>query len=60
MMGVSRRQPDLFEEPPRLRLIPDDRRRAMVEMLRALLTEALSREASSLLRKEARDEPDRR
>jgi hypothetical protein len=32
----------------------------MVEMLRALLTEALSREASSLLRKEARDEPDRR
>jgi hypothetical protein len=45
-MRLNRRQPDLFEEPPRLRPIPNERRRAMVENLRALLTEALSQEAN--------------
>jgi hypothetical protein len=59
IMRLNRRQPDLFEEPPRLRPIPNERRRAMLENLRALLTEALSREASSSIRKEARHEPDR-
>ena len=58
-MRLNRRQPDLFEEPPRLRPIPNERRRAMVESVRALLTEALSSEASIQIRKEARHEPDR-
>jgi hypothetical protein len=58
-MRLNRRQPDLFEEPPRLRPIPNERRQAMVESVRALLTEALSREVSSSIRKEARHEPDR-
>ena len=38
IMRLNRRQPDLFEEPPRLRPIPNERRRAMLENLRALLT----------------------
>ena len=58
-MRVKRRQPDLFEEPPRLRLIPNERRLAMVESLRALLAEALSQQVSASIRKEARHEPDR-
>jgi len=58
-MRLNRRQPDLFEEPPRLRSIPKERRLAMVESVRALLTEALSHEAPSSIRKEARHEPDR-
>lgn len=58
-MHLNRRQPDLFEEPPPLRSIPNERRRAMVESVRALLTEALSQEVSSSIGKEARYEPDR-
>ncbi len=58
-MRLNRRQPDLFEEPPRLRPISDERRRAMVESVRALLAEALPQEISSSIRKEARHEPDR-
>ena len=56
---LNRRQPDLFEEPPRPRPIPNERRRAMVESLRALLAEALPQEVSSSIGKEARHEPDR-
>ena len=58
-MRLNRRQPDLFVEPPRLRPIPTERRQAMVENVRALLTEALARDAPSSIRKEARHEPDR-
>ncbi len=58
-MRLNRRQPDLFEEPPRLRPILNERRRAMVESLRALLAEALSQKVSVSIRKEARHEPDR-
>jgi hypothetical protein len=58
-MRLNRRQPDLFEEPPRPRPIPNERRRAMVESVRALLAEALPQEVSSSIRKEARHEPDR-
>jgi len=57
-MRLKRRQPDLFEEPLHRRPISNERRRAMVESLRALLTEALSKDVS-LVRKEARHEPDR-
>ena len=59
IMRLNRRQPDLFEEPPRQRPIPNERRQAMVESLRALLTEAFSKEVSTSIRKEARDEPGR-
>ena len=59
MMRVNRQQPDLFEEPPRPLPISNDHRRAMVETLRALLTEALSLEVSSSIRKEGRHELDR-
>ena len=58
-MRINRRQPDLFEEPPRPRPIPNERRRAMVESVRALLAEALAQELSTPTRKEARHEPDR-
>ena len=58
-MRLNRRQPDLFEEPPRQRPIPKERRQAMVESVRALLTEALSQKVSTSIRKEARHEPDR-
>ncbi len=54
-----RRQPDLFAVPPNQPPIPSHRRQATVESLRALLTEALSSEASTQIRKEARHEPDR-
>jgi hypothetical protein len=54
-----RREPDLFERPPDRHPIPRERRGAMLEILRALLTEALSDEAATLIRKEARHEPDR-
>ena len=42
-----RREPDLFERPPDRHPIPRERREAMVEILRALLTEALSDEAAN-------------
>ncbi len=58
-MRLNRRQPDLFAEPPRLRPIPKERRLAVVENVRALLTEALSQKVSAPIRKEARHEPDR-
>jgi len=58
-MRPNHRQPDLFEEPPRLRPIPKERRQAMVENVRALLAEALSQKVSPSIRKEARHEPDR-
>jgi hypothetical protein len=58
-MRLNRRQPDLFEEPPRPQPIPKERRQAMVENVRALLAEALSRKISTSIRKEARHEPDR-
>ena len=54
-----RRQPDLFKGPPNQPPIPSHCRPATVESLRALLTEALSSEASIQIRKEARHEPDR-
>jgi hypothetical protein len=59
IMRLNRRQPDLFEEPPRLRPIPNERRRVMVESVRALLAEALSQKVSAPILKEARHEPDR-
>ena len=58
-MRPNRRQPDLFEEPPRRQPIPKERRQAMVENVRALLAEALSQKLSGPIRKEARHEPDR-
>ncbi|MGA3065082.1 MAG: hypothetical protein ABSD90_18055 [Methylocystis sp.] len=59
-MRLSRRQPpDLFEEPLNPPPIPNERRRATVEILKALLTEALSSELSTQIRGEAQDEPDR-
>jgi hypothetical protein len=59
-MRLSRRRPpDLFEEPLNPPPIPNERRRAMVEILKALLTEALSSELSTQIRREAQDEPDR-
>lgn len=54
-----RRQPDLFEEPPNPPPIRNERRRATVEILKALLTEALSSELSTLIRNGAQDESDR-
>ena len=54
-----RRQPDLFEEPQNPSPILNERRRAMVEILKMLLTEALSSELSTQIGKEAQDEPDR-
>ena len=59
MRLTRRRQPDLFEEPANPQPIPNERRRAMVEILRALLTEGLSGEVSAQIRKEAPNEPDR-
>jgi hypothetical protein len=59
MMSLNRRQPDLFEEPPRLRPIPKERRQAMVDNVRALLAEALSQQLSTSIRKEGRHESDR-
>jgi hypothetical protein len=58
-MCLNRRPPDLFEERPRQRPIPRERRQAMVESVRALLTEALMKEVSTSIRKEARHEPGR-
>ncbi|HZZ25730.1 MAG TPA: hypothetical protein VFE60_25655 [Roseiarcus sp.] len=52
-------QRDLFEGPPNQPPIPSQRRQATVESLRALMTEALSSEASIDIRKEAPHEPDR-
>jgi hypothetical protein len=54
-----RRQPDLFERPPNQPPIPSQRHQATVESRRALLTEALSSEASVQIRKEVPHEPDR-
>ena len=59
MRPARRRQPDLFEEPRDRRAIPPERRRAMVEILGALLTEALAREARVPISKEVRHEPHR-
>jgi hypothetical protein len=59
MRPVRRRQPDLFEEPEDRRAIPAERRRAMVEILGALLTEALAPEPPAPTGKEARHEPHR-
>ena len=59
MRLTRHRQPDLFEEPQNRQPIPVERRRAMVEILKALLTEALSREVSAPTRKEVRHEPHR-
>jgi len=58
-MRLNRRQPDLFEEPPRLQSIPKERRQAIVENTPALLTEELSPQRSTSIPKEARHEPDR-
>jgi hypothetical protein len=58
-MRLNRRQPDLFEEPPRLRPTPKERRQAMVDNVRALLAEALSQQLSTSIRKEGRHESDR-
>lgn len=58
-MRLNRRQPDLFQEPPRLRPISKERRQAMVENVRALLAEALAQEVSTSIRKEGRHESDR-
>jgi hypothetical protein len=57
-MRLKRRQLDLFEEPPRPPSIPNAHRQAMVESVRALLTEALVEKVSSSVRKEKRHEPD--
>lgn len=57
-MRLNRRQPDLFQAP-RLRPIPEERRQAMVENVRALLAEALAQEVSTSIRKEGRHESDR-
>jgi hypothetical protein len=54
-----RREPDLFERPPDRHPIPRERREAMVEILGALLSEAMSDEAAIPIRKEGRHEPDR-
>jgi len=59
IMRLNRRQPDLFEEPPPMRPIPSELRWAMVEGVRALVTEALMKEVSTSIRKEARHEPNR-
>jgi len=59
-MRLSRRQPNMFEQPPTLPSIPSQCRQSIVEMLEALLTEALSSELSTQSREEAQDEPDRR
>jgi hypothetical protein len=59
MHPARRRQPDLFEEPKDRRAIPPERRPAMVEILGALLWEALAPEAPVPTAKEARHEPHR-
>ncbi len=59
MRLARRRQPDLFEEPRDRRAIPPERQRAMLEILGALLTEALVPEAPAPTGKEARHEPHR-
>ncbi len=52
-------QPDLFERRPDRSPIPCERREVMLEILRTLLTKAVSAETSTPIRKEARHEPDR-
>lgn len=59
MRPVRRRQPDLFEEPRDRRSTPPERRQAMIEILGALLTEAIVREIPAPIGKEARHEPHR-
>ena len=51
-----RRQLGLFEERQLHSPISNDRRRAIVEILKALLSETASRELSTQNQKEARDE----
>jgi hypothetical protein len=55
-MRLNRPQPDLFQEPPRLRPIPKERRQAIVDNVRALLAEALSQQLSTSIRKEGHHE----
>ena len=59
MRPAHRRQRDLFEEPRDRRAIPPERRRAMVEILGTLLTEALAPEGPAPIAREARHEPHR-
>lgn len=59
MRPVHRRQPELFEEPRDRRPTPPERRQAMIEILGALLTEAIVRQAPVLIEKEVRHEPHR-
>ena len=59
MRPVHRRQPELFEEPRDRRPTPPERRQAMIEILGALLTEAIVRQAPVLIGKEVRHEPHR-
>jgi hypothetical protein len=60
MHPARRRQPELFEEPRDRRPTPPERRRAMIEILGALLTEALAPGVQTPIGKEARHEPHRR
>lgn len=60
MRPTRRREPDLFEKPKDRRGVSSERRQAMVEMLGALLTEALAPEPRTLIGKEVRHEPHRR
>jgi len=59
MRAVRRRQSDLFEEPQDRRPAPPERQQAMIEILGALLTEALAPEAQTPIGKETRHEPHR-
>jgi|BarGraIncu00222A_1022003.scaffolds.fasta_scaffold24978_2 hypothetical protein len=59
MRPVHRRQPELFEEPRDRRPTPPEHRQAMIEILGALLTEAIVRQAPVLIGKEVRHEPHR-
>lgn len=59
MRPTRRREPDLFEKPQNRGEIRPERRQAMVEMLGALLTEALAPQPAPPTAKEARHEPHR-
>ena len=47
MADASRRQRDLFESPPTLASIPIDAQEQMLELLKELLTEALTDSAAA-------------
>ncbi len=59
MRPTRRREPDLFEKPQDRGVIPPERRQAMVEMLGALLMEALAPEPATPTAEETRHEPHR-